>query len=102
MRFSRYLPLLPVGILFLPAGLLPAIMPPQPAKLAIYSDPPGAIVTINGQQMQQRTDAAFTVSPGRYQIFVESVSPRFSCPTKAVDVASGQTVSLKCTASGWK
>jgi PEGA domain len=102
MQFRKCFALLPAAVVLFPAGLLQGIMPPQPAKLAIYSEPPGAVVTINGHQMQQHTNATFSVSAGTYQISVVSLNPRFSCPVKVVSVVSGQTDSFTCTPSGWK
>jgi hypothetical protein len=87
--------------LLLPVGLQPQ-MPPQPAKLSVYSEPAGAIVTINGQQMQQRTNATFVVSPGRYQVSVINSNPRLNCPSKPVELPPGQTLVITCTATGWK
>jgi hypothetical protein len=102
MRPKRCLAFFPAGLLLFSSGLLPAIMPPQPARLAVSSEPPGAAVFINGQQMQQHTNATFSVSAGTYQISVVSANPRFSCPVKAISVVSGQTASLTCTSGGWK
>jgi hypothetical protein len=90
---------LPVLLLVVPA-MLPPQMPPQPAKLVIYSEPSGAMITINGQP-QRRTNATFIVSPGNYQILVTNSSPALNC-SKSVTPSAGETVTLTCTAGGWK
>jgi len=79
-------------------------MPPQPGKLVISSDPAGAVVTINGQQQSQHTNATFIVSPGTYPIRVQSSNPNFTCVKEgenSVHVSAGQTVFLTCTSAGW-
>jgi PEGA domain len=89
------------SLLFFPATLLPQ-MPPQPGRLVISSDPAGAMVTINGRQMGQRTNATFVVSPGKYR--VEVVGPGGNPTCRAIDLAvsAGQTVAKQCSAAGWK
>src|SRR5215467_3522256 len=98
MRFSKCDATILTLLALVPAQLQPQIMPPQPGKLNIYSQPAGAAVSINGQQMQQRTNASFSVSPGTYQVSV--TGPSLKC-SKQVQVDPGQTVVLNCTTSGW-
>ncbi len=93
-------------MLVFPVGLQ-SQMPPQPDKLVINSDPTtGAVVTINGQQQPQRTNATFIVSPGTYQIkVVQGSQPAFTCikdGKNSVPISPGQTVVLTCTPGGWK
>lgn len=99
----RYKP--PWRIFLAPALLFPAAlqpqMPPQPGRLVILSEPPGATVTINQKTVTQKTNASLVVSPGTYTVTVTSPNPKFSCQ-KTVAVSSGQTVTSDCTATGWK
>ena len=100
MGHKRSEKLLLVLVLLSPAALTPQ-MPPQPGRLAISSDPTGATVTINGQQMGQHTDATFVVSPGTYTVSV-SLEGKLSCSGISLTVSAGQTAGGKCTASGWR
>jgi hypothetical protein len=109
MRARWSFALLPIFVLLLPARIVPQ-GPPPPAKLVIYSEPAGASVTINGQRMQQRTNATFNVSAGKYVVSVtnsSSGSPLtcsspsgepVSTPPGAVqvNVSSGQTAAITC------
>jgi hypothetical protein len=88
-------------ILLLPAAALPQ-MPPQQAKLVIYSAPSGALITINNREMQQRTNATFIVSPGTYSVAVQDTDAHLSCANPSVQLSSGQTLVLTCTSSGWR
>ena len=101
MRANQILMLLPAFFFLLPTGKQPQ-MPPQPAKLSIFSQPAGAVVTINGRQMQQRTNATFVVSPGTYQVAVENSNPPLHCPARAVTLTAGETLAVTCTSNGWK
>ena len=100
MKFTTSWKLLPIAALMCPAALLPQ-MPPQPGKLAISSEPPGATVSINGKVMSQHTNATFLVSPGTYAIVVTSQDGRLKC-TGSLSVTSGQTASADCTMAGWR
>ena len=100
MKFTTFWKLLPIAALLCPATLLPQ-MPPQPGKLAISSEPPGATVSIKGQVMTQHTNGTFLVSPGTYAIVVTSQDGKLKC-TGSLTVASGQTASADCTAAGWR
>lgn len=94
------------GILLLSLLLCPLAlrsqMPPQPGRLVITSEPPGATVTINGKQVSQHTNATFLVSPGSYTVSVASPDGRLSCPATTLSVSSGQTTTGDCSAAGWK
>jgi hypothetical protein len=76
-------------VLLLPAGL-PSQTPPQSGKLIITSTPKGATIVINGQKMQQLTDATFVVSSGTYRVSVADADGNLkNCATKNVSVSSG-------------
>jgi hypothetical protein len=91
-----------LSLLLCPLALRPQ-MPPQPGKLVITSEPPGATVTINGNQVNQHTNATFLVSPGSYTVTVISRDGKLSCsPPTPLRVTSGQTVTGDCSAAGWK
>jgi hypothetical protein len=77
-------------------------MPPQPGRLVILSEPAGAIVTINGKQVDQHTNATFLVSPGNYKVAVASSDGKLSCPEITLSISSGQTVTSECIPTGWK
>jgi hypothetical protein len=100
MSYKTSRRMLLASILLSPAALTPQ-MPPQPGKLAISSDPTGAIITINGQQMGQHTNATFAVSPGTYTVSV-SLEGKLNCPGIRLTLSAGQTVARECTASGWR
>ncbi|MGB6689854.1 MAG: PEGA domain-containing protein [Terracidiphilus sp.] len=100
MRYKTSEKILLASILLSPAALAPQ-MPPQPGRLAISSDPQGAIVTINGQRVDQHTNATFVVSPGTYTVSV-SLEGKLNCPGTSLTVSAGQTVARECTASGWR
>lgn len=93
------------GMLFLSLMLasfvLRSQMPPQPARLVISSEPTGAIVTINGHQVDQRTAATFVVSPGKYAVSVAAPDGSVKCPEVVRKLAAGQTLILTCSAEGW-
>jgi hypothetical protein len=92
--------LLALFLLF-PAALPPQ-MPPQPGRLAISSERPGADIYINGPKMSQLTNAVFVVSPGQYSILVQSPDGKFHCTTeKPLTVQAGQTVPFNCVLTGW-
>ena len=100
MKRVTSMTLLSVAVLLCPATLKPQ-MPPQPGKLVISSEPPGATVSINGTVMAQHTNATFLVSPGKYAVMVASQDGRLKC-TGSLSVTSGQTASADCTAAGWR
>src|SRR5215813_10362810 len=87
--------------LLLAAGGVGSQVPPV-GRLVISSDPPGATVTINGNPMDQHTNATFTVSAGTYTVSVASADGGLRCPEKSVPVSPGQTVSYTCSAGGWR
>jgi len=105
MRSHSNLALLPILALLAPAGVV-SQGPPSPAKLVISSEPAGAVIVINGQRMQQHTDATFYVSSGTYTVSV--ASPTLSCSSPIgetlpsqpgavrVKVSSGQTAAIMC------
>lgn len=101
MRLDTSWKLLPYSLLLIPALLLPQ-MPPQPGRLTISSDPAGAIVTINGRQVSERTNASFVVSPGNYQVSVASQDGKLRCPEITLTVGAGRTVARNCVANTWK
>ena len=88
-------------LLLLPAALQPQ-MPPQSGRLVISSEPTGAVVTINGKQMGQHTNATFVVSSGNYRVSVASVDGSLHCAEIIISVSGGQTVGRTCTAKGWE
>jgi hypothetical protein len=103
MKFGKRAGTMLALLLLLPPSLDPQIMPPQPGKLNIYSQPNGAVVSINGQKMQQHTNASFVVSPGTYTVSVTGSNPSFTCPAKQVQVGSGQTITMICSSTkGWQ
>jgi hypothetical protein len=75
---------------------------PSLGRLVISSEPAGAIVTINGKQQSQRTNATFVVSAGKYNVSVASPDGRLKCDAIPLTVSVGQAVARICTASGWK
>ena len=85
--------------------LLPAAadsqMPPQLGRLVVSSEPAGAVVSINGKSVAQRTNATFLVSLGSYSISVSSPDSSLKC-TGTFPVSGGQTVSCDCSANGWR
>jgi hypothetical protein len=89
------------AISLMPLGLW-AQMPPQPGKLTILSEPSGAIVTINGNKMNQPTNATFVVSAGLYTVSVASADKSLACPDTPLNVVGGQTVTRRCTVTGWQ
>ncbi len=101
MKLETSLKLLPISFLLSPALLLPQ-MPPQPGRLTISSNPAGAIVSINGRQVAQRTNATFVVSPGNYRVSVASQDWKLNCPEITVTVEGGRTAARNCTANVWK
>jgi hypothetical protein len=88
--------------LMLASSALRSQMPPQPARLVISSEPAGAIVTINGTQVAQRTAATFVVSPGNYTVSVAAPDGSVKCPGVAHKLDPGQTWVLTCSAKGWQ
>jgi PEGA domain len=88
-------------LLLLPAALQPQ-MPPQSGRLVISSQPTGAIVTINGKEMGQHTNATFVVSSGNYRVSVASADGSLHCTEIILSVSGGQTVGRTCTAKGWE
>lgn len=86
-------------VLLVPAALEPQIMPPQPGRLNIYSQPAGASVYINGQKQSHPTNATFVVTPGNYRVSVSAANASFSCPEKQLTVNPGQTLNLTCYSS---
>ena len=107
MRFSKLAAPIPMFLLLAPAAIQPQIMPPQPpGKLNIYSQPPGAVVTINNKQQSQHTNAAFVVTPGNYtvSVFDSGTGKQLTCavdgssapPSSGVQVSSGETKIIRC------
>ena len=107
MRFSKLAAPVSTFLLLVPVAIQPQIMPPQqPGKLNIYSQTPGALVTINKQQQSQRTNAAFVVTPGSYTVLVYDPGGKtqLTCtvdgssvpPSNGVQVSSGETKIIRC------
>lgn len=106
MRKGRRAAMILTFILLVSAGLQPQIMPPQPGKLNIYSQPVNAVVFINGKQMSQHTNAAFVVAPSTYQISVKVSGSTLTCSAAPlgkslpgavqVSVSPGETVTITC------
>jgi hypothetical protein len=76
-------------------------MPPQPGKLVINSEPPGAAITINDKRTNQATNATFVVSPGSYTVSAQGGGGKVNCPTITLRVVSGQTVVRSCPGADW-
>jgi PEGA domain len=71
-------------------------------RLVINSDPQGAHILINDRQMQQTTDFTYVVGPGTYKVAVTGGSGNLNCAQKSVQVTSGNTATVTCTAKGWQ
>lgn len=71
-------------------------------RLVIKSDPPGARILINDRQMQQGTDFTYVVGPGAYKVSVTGGPGNLNCAQKSVQITSGSTVTVTCTAKGWQ
>jgi hypothetical protein len=91
---------LPAFFLLFPAALLPQ-MPPQPGRLVVSSEPPGADIYINGSKMSQHTNAVFVVSPGQCSILVQSPDGKYKCKILNTTVNASQTVPFNCALPGW-
>lgn len=76
---------------------------PQLGKLVIKSTPQGATITINGQTMNQQTDATFVVSPGNYKVSVTGGVGNLNCPVpeKDVQVPPSSQATVLCLVTGW-
>jgi len=107
MRCSQLVVPILMLLLLVPAAIQPQIMPPQPpGKLNIYSQPPGAVVTINNKQQSQHTNAAFVVTPGNYTVLVYDPGGKtqLTCtvdgssvpPSNGIQVSSGETKIIRC------
>jgi hypothetical protein len=96
-KYVRWMLLAAIGMLPLAAS---PQMPPQSAKLVIQSEPAGATVTINNQQMHSVTNATFVVSPGTYVVSVAAGA--LACPNISLTVTGGEKVTKTCTSAGWK
>jgi hypothetical protein len=83
-----------------PASLVPQM--PSIGRLVISSEPTGAMVTINGKQQNQPTNATFVVSAGTYKVSVASLDGKLKCGTITLTVPVGQAVTRNCTAAGWQ
>jgi len=83
-----------------------AVLPQSPnfggGRLVVKSDPKGARIVINDRQMPQGTDFTYVVGPGTYKVAVLGGAGNLNCSQKSVQVASGATVTLTCTAKGWQ
>ena len=71
MRYKTFSKIMLVAAFLWPATLAPQM--PSVGRLVISSEPTGAMVTINGKQQDQPTNATFVVSAGTYKVSVASV-----------------------------
>jgi len=104
MRKLFAIVMLALGCLFLFPEMLRAQMPDRPGRLTVESTPPGAAVTIDGQQMQRATPFTFVLAPGQHTVLVrgrDEAGKDMSCSTQ-LSVASGSEKVLRCTAKGWE
>jgi len=62
------------------------------ASLAVHSDPPGALITLNNSHAQKTPWTYNTLAPGKYLVHVAYFG--FASYTGYVDLAAGQTVTL--------
>lgn len=99
MKRQKNFRMLLVAVGMLPLAASPQ-MPPQSAKLVIQSEPVGATVTINNQQMHSATNATFVVSPGSYVVSVAAGA--LVCPNITLTVSAGEKLTKTCTSTGWK
>jgi hypothetical protein len=75
---------------------------PGLARLIVTSTPPGAKITLNGNEVQRPTNATLVVGPGKYKIAVTGGPGNVNCGEKEVTVVAGKDVALSCTSSGWQ
>ncbi|MGA9063676.1 MAG: hypothetical protein WB341_18695 [Terracidiphilus sp.] len=90
------------GLLWPPAALLqsPGF---GGGRLVIKSIPVGARILINDKQQQQVTDFTYVVGRGEYKVSVTGGPGNLQkCGDRQVQVASGNTVTVTCTANGWQ
>jgi hypothetical protein len=80
------------------AGLLRSQTPQPPGRLSVTSDPPGATITIDDQQMNRQTPFTFAISPGQHSV---SVRGKDMYCAASLNVQSGAAKSVHCTARGW-
>lgn len=100
MRYKTSWKIMLVAVFLLPARLVPQM--PSLGRLVISSEPTGAMVTINGKQQDQPTNATFVVSAGTYKVSVASLDGKLKCGTISLTVSVGQAVTRDCTAAGWQ
>jgi hypothetical protein len=83
-----------------PSMLLQA--PSQPGRIAISSTPSGAYITIDGQRMNQLTDATFVASQGTHNVSVIGGPGNLNCSERKFQVSSGQVTKVYCSEKGWE
>jgi hypothetical protein len=77
------------------APALSSQSPVQPGRLVINSNPNGANIKIDGQPVNQLTNATFVVPPGKHQVAVTGGPGNLKCDTP-VQVYSGQPTEVNC------
>ena len=97
MSVHRMLPIIEIA-LSSALTLAPALSsqsPVQPGRLVIKSNPKGANIKIDGQSVNQLTDATFVVPPGKHKVEVSGGPGNVKCETE-VQVSSGQPSPVNC------
>jgi PEGA domain len=85
----------------LSASIPPLQSPAQPGRLVINSTPAGALITVNGKGMKERTNATYVVPPGKYTVAVSGGEGNLKCAAKEVNVSAGQETKVNCSVTGW-
>jgi|ERR1017187_2093180 hypothetical protein len=76
--------------------------PPRPGRLHVTSTPDGAVITVDGKPMNQRTPTVLVVAPGTYTVSVAGQAGKSTCREAAFAVASGAIVEVDCSGGVWK
>src|SRR5215467_13797185 len=91
---------LSIAVILCWACLLPAPaswpLPPQLGKLQITSTPQGAGITLDGQTMNQKTNATFVVQAGKHVVSVNGGPGALSCLNQTVWVSADATTPVDC------
>jgi hypothetical protein len=74
---------------------------PQPGLLKVTSNPPGANVTINtvdnnNKPVEGKTNVTLVVTPGQYKVTAKSGSKILNCTPTPATVHPGQTTGVIC------
>ena len=77
-----------------PVELPAIILHPQSGVLILSSDPPGAVILVNGKAVTEVTPARLSLAPGTYKITVEKNG---QTSINTVDIRNGDTRFLKVT-----